>query len=327
VKRREFITLLGGAAAAWPVAAWAQERMRRIGVLAFQALDESETQVRVAAFVRRLQELGWTEGRNLQIERRWAAGDTDNARQYAAELAALAPDVILASGASIVSALQRATRTVPIVFVNVIDPVGAGFVDSLSHPGGNTTGFTNFEYGLSVKWLELLKEIAPRVARAAVLRDPANPVAGGQLGAIQAAAPSFGVEVTPLGMRDAPEIERSIMAFARGANGGLIVTGSPSALRNRQLIITLAARQRLPAVYSNRVYATAGGLVSYGADTVGRFASAAEYVDRILKGEKPADLAVQNPTKYELAINLKTAKALGLDVPATVLARADEVIE
>jgi ABC-type uncharacterized transport system substrate-binding protein len=326
MKRREFITLLGGTAAAWPMPAWAQERVRRIGVLAFQALDESETQVRVAAFVRRLQELGWTEGRNLQIERRWAAGDADNARRYAAELAALAPDVILASGASIVGALQR-TRTVPIVFVNVIDPVGAGFVDSLSHPGGNTTGFTNFEYGLSVKWLELLKEIAPRVARAAVLRDPANPVAGGQLGAIQAAAPSFGMEVTPLGMRDASEIERSIIAFARGANGGLIVTGSPSALRNRQLIITLAARQRLPAVYSNRVYVTAGGLASYGADTVGRFASAAEYVDRILKGEKPADLAVQNPTKYELVINLQTAKSLGLEVPPTLLARADEVIE
>jgi putative ABC transport system substrate-binding protein len=328
MRRRDFVILLGGAAA-WPFAADAQqaERMRRIGVLAFQAADEPETQLRVAAFVRRLQELGWTDGRNLQIEYRWAGGDADNARRYAAELVALAPDVILASGASIVSALQRATRTVPIVFVNVIDPVGAGFVDSLSHPGGNATGFTNFEYGLSVKWLELLKEIAPRVARAAVLRDPANPVAGGQLGAIQAAAPSFGMEVTPLGMRDAPEIERAITAFARHANGGLIVTGSPSALRNRQLIITLAARQRLPAVYSNRVYVTAGGLASYGADTVGRFLSAAEYVDRILRGEKPADLAVQNPTKYELVINLKTAKALGLEVPPTLLARADEVIE
>jgi putative ABC transport system substrate-binding protein len=325
--RREFITLIGGAAAAWPLAARAQGRVRRIGVLAFQAVDESETQVRVAAFVRRLQELGWTEGRNLQLEYRWAAGDADSARRYAAELVTLAPDVILASGASMVSALQRATRTVPIVFVNVVDPIGAGFVDSLSHPGGNTTGFTNFEYGLSVKWLELLKELAPRLARAAVLRDPANPVAGGQLGAIQAAAPSFGVEVTPLGMRDASEIERSITAFARGSNGGLIVTGSPSALRHRQLIITLAAQQRLPAVYSNRVYAKAGGLVSYGADTVGRFASAAEYVDRILNGEKPADLAVQNPTKFDLAINLKTAKALGLEVPPTLLARADEVIE
>jgi putative ABC transport system substrate-binding protein len=226
-----------------------------------------------------------------------------------------------------VTALQRTTSTVPIVFVNVIDPVGAGFVDSLSQPRGNITGFTNFEYGLSVKWLELLKEIAPGVARAAVLRDPSNPVAGGQLGAIQAAAPSFGVEVTPLGMRDAPEIERSIRAFARGANGGLIVSGSPSALRNRQLIIKLAAQQRMPAVYSNRAYATAGGLVSYGADTLGRFASAAEYVDRILKGEKPADLAVQNPTKYELVINLKTAKTLGLEIPPTLLARADEVIE
>jgi putative tryptophan/tyrosine transport system substrate-binding protein len=328
MRRREFITLLGSAAA-WPIAVRAQqpERMRRVSVLVFQAPNESETQVRVAAFVRRLQELGWTDGRNMRIDYRWAAGDDDRARQYAAELAALAPDAVLASGATVVSALQRATRLVPIVFVNVIDPVGAGFVDSLSRPGGNATGFTNFEYGLSGKWLELLKEIAPSVRRAAVLRDPANPVAGGQLGAIQAVAPSFGVEVSPLGMRDAVELERAVTAFARERNSGLVVTGSPSALRHRQLIITLAARHRLPAVYSNRVYVTAGGLASYGADTAGRFLSAADYVDRILKGEKPADLPVQNPTKYELAINLKTAKALGLEVPPMLLARADEVIE
>jgi ABC-type uncharacterized transport system substrate-binding protein len=328
MRRRAFILALSNAAA-WPFAARAQqgERMRRVGVLTGQAADESETLVRVAAFVRRLQELGWTDGHNVRIDYRWAAGDADRARRYAAELVALAPDVILASGASTVSALQRATRNVPVVFVNVIDPVGAGFVDSLSRPGGNATGFTNFEYGLSGKWLEVLKEITPRVTRAAVLRDPANPVAGGQLGAIQAVAPSLGLEVTPFGMRDASEIERAITVFAREANGGLIVTGSPSALRNRQLIITLAARHRLPAVYSNRVYVTSGGLASYGADTLDRFLSAAQYVDRILKGEKPADLPVQNPTKYELVINLKTAKALGLEMPQSVLARADEVIE
>jgi putative tryptophan/tyrosine transport system substrate-binding protein len=330
MKRREFITLFGGAAAAWPLAAQAQQqpdRVRRIGVL--QAIDESdpEAQLRKAAFVRRLQELGWTDGRNVRIDYRSAVGDDDRARRYATELVALAPDVVLASGASIVSALQRATRTVPIVFVNVIDPVGAGFVDSLSRPGGNATGFTNFEYGLSGKWLELLKEFAPGLTRVAILRDPASPVAGGQLGAIQVVAPSFGVEVSPLGVRDAPEIERAITAFALEANGGLVVTGSPAGLRHRDLIITLAARHRLPAVYSNRVYVTAGGLASYGADTLGHFLSAAGYVDRILKGERPADLAVQNPTKYELIVNLQTAKALGLEVPPTLLARADEVIE
>jgi putative tryptophan/tyrosine transport system substrate-binding protein len=328
MRRRQFITLLGGAAT-WPLAVRAQQgdRTRRIGVLTFQGADEPETQARVTAFVRRLQELGWADGRNARIDYRWAAGDADRARRYAAELVALAPDVILASGATTVSALQRATRTVPIVFVNVIDPVGAGFVDSLSHPGGNATGFTNFEYGLSAKWLELLKEIAPHVTRVAVLRDPDNPVTGGQLGAIQSVAPSFGVEVIPLGMRDASQIESTVTAFARKANGGLILTGSPSGLRHRQLITTLAVRHRLPAVYSNRVYVSGGGLASYGADTLDRFLSAAGYVDRILKGEKPTDLPVQNPTKYELAINLKTAKALGLEIPATVLARADEVIE
>ena len=327
--RREFITLLGGAAAAWPLAARAQqsERMRRIGVLVFQAADERVTQARIAAFIRRLKEFGWTDGDNVRIEYRWAAGETDNARRYAAELVALTPDVILASGATVVSALQQASRTVPIVFVNVIDPVGAGFVDSLSRPGGNATGFTNFDYGLSVKWLELLKELAPRITRAGVLRDPANPVAGGQLGAIQAVAPSFGVEVVPIGMRETSEIEHAITTFAREPNRGLIVTGSPSALRNRELIVTLAAQNRLPTVYSNHVYVTDGGLAAYGANTVDRFMSAAQYVDRILKGEKPAELPVQAPNKYELAINLKTAKALGLEIPSSVLARADEVIE
>jgi len=329
VKRREFITLLGGAAAAWPLAARAQqpERMRRIGVLLFQAADEPETQVRVKAFVRRLEELGWADGRNARIDYRWAAAEADRVRRYAAELVALAPDVILASGATTVSALQLATRTVPIVFVNVVDPVGAGFVNSLSRPGGNVTGFTNFEYGLSVKWLELLKEIAPRMTRAAVLRDADNPVTGGQLGAIQGVAPSFGVEVTPLSMREASEIESAVTAFAREANGGMIVTGSPSALRHRQLIATLAVRHRLPAVYSNRVFVSGGGLASYGPDTLDRFQNAAGYVDRILKGEKPTDLPVQNPTKYELTVNLKAAKAIGLEVPPSLLARADEVIE
>jgi putative ABC transport system substrate-binding protein len=328
MKRREFITLLGGAAA-WPLAARAQQpdRVRRIGVL--QAIDESdpEAQLRKAAFVRRLQELGWTDGRNVRIDYRSAAGDDDRARRYATELVALAPDVVLASGASIVSALQRSTRTVPIVFVNVIDPVGAGFVDSLSRPGGNATGFTNFEYGLSGKWLELLKEIAPGLTRVAILRDPASPVAGGQLGAIQVVAPSFGVEVSPIDVGDAPEIERGVTAFARSANGGLIVSGSGLAAAHRNLIITLAARHRLPTVYFQRFFVTSGGLISYGPDPIDPHRRAAGYVDRILKGEKPADLPVQAPTKYELVINLKTANALGLDVPPTLLARADEVIE
>jgi ABC-type uncharacterized transport system substrate-binding protein len=274
-----------------------------------------------------LQQLGWTDGRNARIDQRWTLGDAERARKSAAELVALAPDVILASGASTIGPLQQATRTVPIVFVLVIDPVGAGFVDSMSRPGGNTTGFTLYEYGLSGKWLEVLKEIAPRVRRAAVLRDPANPVAGGQLGAIQAVAPSFEVEVSPVGVRDASEIERAVTAFRRGRNDGLIVLGGPLASLHRELIITLAAQQKLPAVYVERSFVVAGGLISYGPDQVDQFRQAAGYVDRILKGEKPEDLPVQAPTKYELVINLKTAKALGLDVPASLLARADEVIE
>jgi putative ABC transport system substrate-binding protein len=329
MRRREFITLLGGAAAAWPLAAHAQqaERMRRIGVLMNTAADDPEGKARFAAFLQGLQQLGWTDGRNVRIDTRWGGGDTNRIRRYAAELVSLAPDVTLASATPAVAALQEATRTVPIVFVVVADPVGAGFVDSLARPGGNITGFLAFEYGLSAKWLELLKEIAPRVARAAVLRDPFLGLGIGQLAAIQAVAPSFGVELTPVGVHDASEIERNVTAFARGTSSGLIVTGSTLATLHRDLIITLAARHRLPAVYPFHFFATSGGLISYGPDTVDQFRRATGHVDRILKGEKPADLPVQAPTKYELVINLKTAKALGLEIPSSVLARADEVIE
>jgi putative tryptophan/tyrosine transport system substrate-binding protein len=328
MKRREFITLLG-AGAAWPLAARAQqgERMRRIGVLMNTAADDPEGKVRNAAFERELQELGWTDGRNVRIDYRWGAGDADRIRRYAAELVSLSPDVILTVGSATAGPLLQATRTVPIVFVQAPDPVGAGFVDSLARPGGNATGFTLFEYGISGKWLELLKEIAPRVTRVAVLRDPAIAAGTGQLGAIQSAAPSFGVELSPLGVRDPGEIERAITAFARSSNGGLIVTVSTLAGVHRDLIVTLAARYKLPAVYYARYIVAGGGLISYGPDFVDQHRRAAGYVDRILKGEKPADLPVQTPTKYELAINLKTAKALGLDIPASVLARADEVIE
>jgi putative tryptophan/tyrosine transport system substrate-binding protein len=329
MRRREFITLLGGAAAAWPLAAQAQhgERMRRIGVLLPAAADDPEWQARVGAFQQALALLGWTIGRNVRIEYRWGAGDADRFRQYAAELVALAPDVILASGSPSVAALQRATRTAPVVFGSVIDPVGAGFVESLARPGGNITGFTVFEYGISGKWLELLKQIAPGVTRVAVLRDAAIAAGSGQLGALQGAAPSFGVELRPVDVRDANEIERAVTAFAREGNGGLIVTGSGLAIVHRQLIMALAARHKLPAVYFQRFFVTSGGLMSYGPDQTDQYRQAAGYVDRILKGEKPADLPVQAPTKYELVINLKTAKALGLDVPRALLARADEVIE
>jgi putative tryptophan/tyrosine transport system substrate-binding protein len=329
--RREFITLVGGAAAttpAWPVAASAQqsERMRRIGVLMNLAADDSLGQARQTAFVQGLQELGWIDGRNVRIDIRWGAGDADRFRRYAAELVALAPDVMLAASGATMPALMQATRTVPIVFVLVPDPVGSGFVASLARPGGNATGFTQYEFGLSGKWLEVLKEIAPRVTRAAILRDPADPAGIGQFGAIQTAAPSFGIEVRPVDVRDPVEIERGITAFAT-ANGGLIVTGSAPAAVHRNLIITLAAQYLLPAVYSYRYFPASGGLISYGPDTIDPYRRAAGYVDRILKGEKPADLPVQAPTKYELVINLKTAKALGLEVPPTLLARADEVIE
>jgi putative tryptophan/tyrosine transport system substrate-binding protein len=331
MKRREFITLLGGAAAvAWPLAARAQqpERVRRIGVLMASAADDSESQARIAAFLQGLQQLGWADGRNVRIDTRWATTDADDIRRHAAELAALAPDVLVAATGTVTAApLLQATRTVPIVFVQVIDPVGAGFVVSLARPGGNATGFTIYEYGMSGKWLELLKEIAPSMARAAVLRDPAIASGIGQFAAAQAVAPSLGVELSPVDVRDAGEIDRAVTAFARSPNGGLIVTASALATRHRDLIIALAARHRLPAVYSYRYMVVAGGLVSYGPDSLDQYRRAAGYVDRILKGEKPSDLPVQAPTKYALVLNLKTANALGLDIPTTVLSRADEVIE
>jgi putative ABC transport system substrate-binding protein len=317
-------------AAAWPLAARAQqrERMRRIGVLVSAVEGDPRGLEYVTAFAQGLAELGWTVGRNVKIEYRWGAGDLDRFRRYAAELVALSPDVVLASSGSIVGAFQQASRTVPIVFVTTIDPVGGGWVDSLSRPGTNATGFAAFEFSLSGKWLELLKEIAPGVKRVAVIRDPSVPAGSGGLAAIQTVAPSLGVELTPVGVRDAGEIEQAIAAFARGSNGGLILVGPTSSVqRHRDLIVALAARHRLPAVYANRLFVTGGGLISYAPDSVEQYRRAAGYVDRILKGETPADLPVQAPTKFELVINLKTAKALGLDVPQTLLARADEVIE
>ena len=326
MKRREFITLLGGAAA-WPLTLHAQQTIRRIGILLPAATDDAEFQARVGAFLQVLGQLGWTDGRNVRIDIRWATTNPDDIRRHAAELAALAPDVILAFGSVTLGPLLQASRTVPIVFASVADPVGAGFVNSLSRPGGNATGFTAFEYGLSGKWLELLKQIAPGVTRAAVIRDPVIAAGTGQFGAIQAVTPSLGIEVSPVNVRDAGEIERAVTAFARSSNGGLIVTASPLAFFHRDLIITLAARHKLPAVYFARIFVTRGGLISYGANFVDQYRQAAGYVDRILKGEKPADLPVQAPTKYELVINLKTAKALGLEIPPSLLARADEVIE
>jgi putative tryptophan/tyrosine transport system substrate-binding protein len=329
MKRREFIRLLGGAAA-WPLAARAQqpERMRRIGALnGGSSADDPDGQARLAAYLQQLQQLGWTDGRNVRIDYRWGLGDADNIRKYTAELVALAPDVIFAAGTAAVGPMLQATRTVPIVFALVADPVGAGFVDSLSRPGGNATGFLMFEYSLSGKWLEVLKQIAPGVTRAAVIRDPAISAGTGQFGVIQSVAASLGVEVSPVNVRDAVEIERAIAAFARSPNGGLIVTASALSAVHRDLIIALSARHKLPAVYYERYFVGAGGLISYGPDFVDQYRRAAGYVDRILRGEKPADLPVQAPTKYVLTINLKTAKALGLDIPQTVLARADEVIE
>jgi putative ABC transport system substrate-binding protein len=333
VKRREFILLLGGAAVApsvlGPLAARAQqsERMRRVGVLMPMDADSPDGQARLAAFLQGLQQLGWEVGRNLRIDLRWAAGEAERNRKYAAELVALAPDAILAHSSQAIAPLLQATRTVPIVFTAVSDPVGAGYIDSLARPGGNATGFLLWEYSIAAKWLELLKEIAPGVTPAAVLRETV--VAGGPalFGVIQAAAPSLGVELRPVDVHDAGGIEPAIAAFARSANGGLIVTGSTLAAVHRDLIVTLAARHKLPAVYFGRHFVTGDGLISYGPDFVDQFRRAAGYVDRILKGEKPADLPVQAPTKYELVVNLKTAKALGLDVPDALLARADEVIE
>jgi ABC-type uncharacterized transport system substrate-binding protein len=327
MRRREFITLIGGAAATWPLATRAQqERMRRIGVLMPFVAGDPEAQVRSTVFAQTLQQLGWTVGRNLQIDYRFAGGQADRIRQNAAELVALAPDVIMTVGSITVAPIQQATRTIPIVFTNVADPVGAGIVQSLARPGGNATGFTNFEYSMSGKWVELLKQIAPHVRRAAVLRDPTAAAGIGQFAAIQGVAQSLGVELTPVAARDTAELERSMAAFARSANSGMIVTAGGTGFR-RDLIIRLASRHKLPAVYPFRYYAKDGGLTSYGPDTLDPVRRATEYVDRILKGEKPADLPVQAPVKYELAINLKTAKALGLEVPTTLLARADEVIE
>ena len=325
IKRREFITVVG-AAAAWPLVARAQQvGMKRIGVLV--GLDDPLEMTRYTAFRQGLQQLGWTDGVNVKIEIRSGTGDQDVTRKLAAELVAMAPDVILASASSTVAALQRVSRNVPIVFAGVIDPVGAGFVPNLAHPGGNTTGFTAFEYGLSGKWLELLKEIAPGINRVAVLRDPTLAAGIGQYAVIQAAASSSGVELSPIDMLDAGEIERAVTAFAHEPNGGLIGTGSPYALKHRDLIISLATRYHLPLIYSYRYYPDSGGLASYGPNPIDAYRRAAGYVDRILKGEKPGDLPVQAPTKLELIINLKTAKAIGLTMPGTVLARADEVIE
>ncbi|MFY9786313.1 MAG: ABC transporter substrate-binding protein [Pseudolabrys sp.] len=329
MRRREFITLLGGTVAPWPLAAWAQqgEQMRRIGVLLGATADDMEFQAWVGAFRQALQELGWIDGRNVRIDTHWATFNVAGIRKHAEELAALAPDVILAPGASTVGPLLQATRTVPVVFPIMADPVAGGFVDSLARPGGNTTGFMLFEYSISGKWLELLKQIAPDVTRVAVLGDTSTPTGPAQFGVIQAVAPSLRVEVTSLNKRDAGEIERTVTAFARSPNGGLIVTAGGRALLNRDLIIKQAALHKLPAIYFDRSFVAAGGLISYGPDRIDMWRKAAGYVDRILKGEKPADMPVQAPTKYQLVINLKTAKALGLDVPMHLQQTADEVIE
>ena len=329
MRRREFIWLLGGAAAAWPLPLCAQQprRVRRIGLLINLAADDPESQARRAAFQQELQHLGWTDGVNMRIIARWGAGDADRIRESAAQLVAFAPDVILATSSPALAALQQVTRTVPIVFASVVDPVGGGFVANLARPGGNITGFTLFEYGLSGKWPELLKQIAPGVTRAAVLRDATLKTAVGQFAAIEAVAPSLGLELSPFAVRDAGEIERAVTAFARGSNGGLIVTGSPLTAVQRDLIVTLAARYHLPAVYPFRYFASRGGLISYGPNSIAPYRRAASYVDRILKGEKPGELPVKAPSKYELVINLQPATALNLEVPPTLLARADEVIE
>src|SRR5262245_9774502 len=329
MQRRQFIALIGGGVAAWPLTARAQqpERMRRVGVLTNLSAGDPEDQARNAAFLQGLQLFGWTVGRNVQIDYRWGAGDRDRNRKYAAELVALAPDVILATGSPTLDPLQQATRTVPIVFVQITDPVGAGYIESLARPGGNLTGFAIKEYAAGGKWLEVLKEIAANVNRVAVFRDFASTAGIGQYAAIQSVAPSLGVELRPVGVRDPAEIERTIDAFARDPNGGMIVTPSGLAIVHRKLIIALAAQYRLPAVYGQRFFVTEGGLMSYGHDTIDPYRGAASYVDRILKGEKPANFPVQTPTKFELMINLKTAKALGLSVPHSLLSRANEVIE
>ena len=329
MRRRDFGTAIIGMAI-WPLASRAQQadRMRRVGALMPYANNgDPQVQERNAAFLQRMQQLGWTVGQNLQIDYRWSGGNEDDARKYATELAALAPDVIFAPGSAAAGPLRGATRTVPVVFTNVVDPVGAGYVESLAHPGGNATGFTPFEYSIGAKWVELLKEIAPNVTRAAVLRDPAISAGLGLWAAIQSVSRAVAIEVSPVNIVDAGEIERSIAAFARSPNGGLIITGSALAVVHRDVTIALAARHRLPAVYYERHFAVAGGLISYGPSIVDEFRRAADYVDRILKGEKPADLPVQQSTKFDLVINLKTAKALRLNIPPGILAIADEVIE
>jgi putative tryptophan/tyrosine transport system substrate-binding protein len=327
MRRRDFMTGIAGSAAAWPLTARAQpERIRRVGVL-MNTADDPEGHSRVAAFVQGLQELGWSDARNVRFDIRWALGEPDRLHKSAAELVASAPDALLANTTPAVTTLQQATTTVPIVFVGLIDPVGAGIVASLARPGGNTTGFALFEYGISGKWLALLKEIAPGVTRAAVLRDAATAAGTGQLGAIQAVAPSLGIELSPIALHDASAIERDIAAFARGIDRGLIVTAGPFGAVHYDLITALAAQHRLPAVYPFRYFVDSGGLISYGPDQLSQYGPAAGYVDRILRGAKPADLPVQAPTRYELVINLKTAKALGLTVPPMLLARADAVIE
>ena len=328
MRRRKFITLLGGATVVWPLVARAQQRDRvpRIGVLMSAPENDPEGQARIAAFRQGLQSLGWIDGRNVRVDVRWAEGDPALDRKFAADLVALMPDLILATASPTVAALQAASRTVPIVFAHAVDPVGAGFVDSLARPGGNATGFVLFEYGIGAKWLELLKELASDVRRVAVLRDPAIAAGTGQFGAIQSVAPSLGVELTPVNLRDASEIERAVSAFAGSPNGGLIVTAAPLALVHRDLIVSLAARYKLCAVYSLRPFVTSGGLIFYGPDIADQYRRASGYVDRILRGEKPGDLPVQAPTKFEIAVNIKTANALGITVPTSVLARA-EVIE
>ncbi|MFZ1216173.1 MAG: ABC transporter substrate-binding protein [Pseudolabrys sp.] len=328
MRRREFITLFTCTTVIRPIAAWAQQReqIARIGVL-MSVGDDPEGQARITAFRQSLQKLGWTEGQNVRIDVRWAAGDAALERKFANELVTLTPDVILATASPTVAALQAVTRTVPTVFAHSVDPVGAGFVDSLARPGGNATGFVLFEYGIAAKWLELLKEIAPNVTRVAVLRDPAIAAGTGQFGAIQSVAPSLGVELTPVNVRDRGEIERAISAFARSSNDGLIVTAAPIAIIHRDLIVALAARHKLPSVYWDRGSIIAGGLISYGTDIYDLYRRAAGYIDRVLKGEKPSDLPVQGPIKFETVINIKTAKALGITMPASLLTRADEVIE
>lgn len=329
IQRRKFLTLLGGASVGWSLSAPAlpRDRMMHVGVLMGLAAEDPESQARVAAFAQGLEQLGWSLGRNLRLEYRWADGDADTMRKYAAELVALAPDVILAHSSAAVAPLLQETRSIPIVFTIVADPVGAGFVNSLARPGGNVTGFTNFEYSMSGKWLELLKEIRPNLTRVAVLREAAIAAGPGQFGAIQAVAPALGVEARPIDVRDAGEIERDITEFARSSNGGLIVTGSPAASVHRDLIIKLASRYRLPAVYNSPFYVNSGGLIAYGPDFVDQFRRAAVYVDRILKGVSPSDLPVQAPTKYEVVLNLKAAKAMGIEFPTSILLRAHEVLE